>query len=165
MQYIYLMFSVLFFFPFYWSTFIFPCHFPLPLWDCAEKVLKRNTFFGVLECFVKTSILAGFTLTLLFNACLPSLPLATNCFTGCHIALYYCFAPSLYTHFFPVTVFLILWLPAFYISFWSFTFHSKAVLNLSAHLSALPAVWSSSVYRQRGLFSFPACLGLCWPMI
>lgn len=90
----YLTFPVLFFFLLLKHIY-FPCHFLLPLWGCAERVfLKRNTFFGVLKCFVKTSMLAWFVLTLLFNACLLSLPLTTNCLSDYHIPLCYDFLHS-----------------------------------------------------------------------
>lgn len=76
----------------------------------SKDFLERNNVSKMLECFVKTSILIGFSLPLLCSACLPSLPLTAKLLIWIPYS-FLLWPPLLYFQFCPFSFFLKLCLP------------------------------------------------------
>lgn len=120
----------------------------------CKRLLERNVFFRMLECFVKTSMLIGFFLPFLFGACLPSLPLTAKLLIWIPHS-FVLWPPLLYFQFFPFSFFLILCpspiLPLFTLeSFWSFVFPSKTCsesIYLSTCSTSSTALWCVQAER------------------
>lgn len=160
MQFSFIWCFLFLFFSFTEVYFIF-LHTSFFSWDAVQKkdFFERNTLFKMLECFVKTSMLIGSSLPLLFSACLPSLLLTAKLLIWIPHS-FVLWPPLLYFQFFPFSSFLILCpppvLPPLTLqSLWSFVFPSKTCsesICLSACSTSSTALWCVQA-EKLGLFS------------